>query len=326
MFSNLFTSSPTVWTGLIAGLVALPILIHLINLVRHRTVEWAAMEFLLKSYRKNRNWVWLKQFLLLLSRIAILVLGLFLLSQVGCENDRVAAFLGGRATHHYVLVDDSFSMSDRDNQGAALDRAKMVVQQIVGRARNRSNHRLSMLRVSAVDKADVTGLLTPRFEIENELVDSAFAKRVETITTSLVPSAFSVSCENALESILQLVRSRTEENAIVYLLSDYRQKDWQATNEIAKTLRSISGEGAAIELIRCAKPLHSNLAVTELKPVGNVRVAETPLMMEVTVSNFSDKVAKKVQVDVSSAVYERPSSSAFDSSATCHPIFVRTSG
>ena len=148
MFSNLFTSSPTVWTGLIAGLVALPILIHLINLVRHRTVEWAAMEFLLKSYRKNRNWVWLKQFLLLLSRIAILVLGLFLLSQVGCENDRVAAFLGGRATHHYVLVDDSFSMSDRDNQGAALDRAKMVVQQIVGRARNRSNHRLSMLRVS----------------------------------------------------------------------------------------------------------------------------------------------------------------------------------
>ena len=110
MFTNLFTSSPAVWGGLIAGLVALPILIHLINLVRHKTIDWAAMEFLLKSHRKNRNWVWLKQMLLLLSRIAILLLGLFLLSQVGCENDRIAALLGGRSTHHYVLVDDIFSM------------------------------------------------------------------------------------------------------------------------------------------------------------------------------------------------------------------------
>ena len=113
MFTNLFTSSPAVWGGLIAGLVALPILIHLINLVRHKTIDWAAMEFLLKSHRKNRNWVWLKQMLLLLSRIAILLLGLFLLSQVGCENDRVAALLGGRATHHYCLLYTSPSPRDK---------------------------------------------------------------------------------------------------------------------------------------------------------------------------------------------------------------------
>ena len=308
MFSNLFTSSPAVWGGLIAGLIALPILIHLINLVRHKTVEWAAMEFLLKSHRKNRNWVWLKQLLLLLSRIAILLLGLFMLSQVGCENDRIAALLGGRTTHHYVIVDDSFSMSDRDNQSSALDRAKSTVQQIVSRARSRSNHRFSLLRYSSFQSVDETETLVPRFDIENELVDSTFARRVESLITGMAPSAFSVNSNRALEAISGLVAARNEESSIVYLLTDFREKDWQGT-ELNDSLTTISDAGGAVELIRCAKAVHSNLAITQLEPIGNVRVAETPLMMEVTVTNFSQQVAKKIQISVDSSVYDRAAGS-----------------
>ena len=315
MFTNLFTSSPAVWGGLIAGLVALPILIHLINLVRHKTIDWAAMEFLLKSHRKNRNWVWLKQMLLLLSRIAILLLGLFLLSQVGCENDRIAALLGGRATHHYVLVDDSFSMSDRDNQGSAMDRARSTVTQIIGRARSRNNHRMSLLRYSAYGPIDDSGTLVPTFDIENEVVDSAFARQAESSTTGMKPSSFSVSAERALETVAELVNARNQENAIVYLLSDYREKDWQENGSVTESLESISDAGAAVELIRCVKTSHSNLAIGDLKPIGNVRVAETPLMMEVTVNNLSQDVAKKIQVTVSSAVYDRPAPGSTESAA-----------
>src|SRR5436190_70504 len=50
-----------------------PLLIHLINMMRHRRVHWAAMEFLLASYKKHRTWIWLKQLLLLLARIAAVV-------------------------------------------------------------------------------------------------------------------------------------------------------------------------------------------------------------------------------------------------------------
>ena len=315
MFTNLFTSSPAVWGGLIAGLVALPILIHLINLVRHKTIEWAAMEFLLKSHRKNRNWVWLKQMLLLLSRIAIMLLGLFLLSQVGCENDRVAALLGGRATHHYVLIDDSFSMSDRDNQGSAMDRARSTVSQIISRARSRNNHRLSLLRYSAFGPIGDSETLVPSFDIENQVVDSAFARQAESSTTGMKASSFSVTAERALESVAELVKARNQENAIVYLLSDFRELDWQENSAVTESLESLSDSGAAVELIRCVKTAHANLAVTDLKPIGNVRVAQTPLMMEVTVSNLSQDVARKVQVSVSSAVYDRPAPGSTESAA-----------
>jgi hypothetical protein len=273
------------------------------------------MEFLLKSYRKNRNWVWLKQLLLLLSRIAILLMALFLLSQVGCENDRVAALLGGRATHHYVILDDSFSMSDRGNQAAAIDRAKSTVTQIVSRARSRSNHRFSLLRYSAFDAVGDSETLVPRFDIENELVDSTFARRVESVVTGIEPSAFSMSAKRALEAVVGLVRSRNKENSIVYLLTDFREKDWQEPG-FDGSFKAIDKAGAAVELIRCAKTRHSNLAITELKPVGNVRVAETPLMMEVTVTNFGQEVAKKIQIGVGSTVYDRPSAGSSESVST----------
>ncbi len=315
MFSNLFTSSPAVWTGLIASLVALPIVIHLINLVRHKTIEWGAMEFLLKSHRKNRNWVWLKQLLLLLSRIAILVLALFLLSQVGCENDRIAALLGGRATHHYVLVDDSFSMTDRDNQGSALDRARSTVMQIVSRARSRSNHRMSLLRYSSFEASGATDALVPAFDIENEVVDSAFVRRAETSIVGMLASSFPATADRALESVAELVRSRNQENAIVYLLSDFRAKDWSESSSAQRSLETLSDQGAAIEMIRCVKTKHSNLAITSLKAIGNVRVAETPLMMEVEVRNYSNEVAKKIQVNVNSTVYGRPAPSSTEVSS-----------
>ena len=60
---------PTLLWGLL--LAGVPVLIHLINMMRHRRVEWAAMEFLLVSQKKNRTWILFKQLLLLLLRMAV---------------------------------------------------------------------------------------------------------------------------------------------------------------------------------------------------------------------------------------------------------------
>ena len=64
-------SSLFINAGLLSGLalIALPVIIHLINMLRHRRVPWAAMEFLLASQKKNRTWVRFKELLLLLLRM-----------------------------------------------------------------------------------------------------------------------------------------------------------------------------------------------------------------------------------------------------------------
>lgn len=254
------------------------------------------MEFLLKSHKKNRNWVWLKQLFLLLSRIGALLLALFMLGQVGCNEDRIARLLGSETTHHYVLLDDSFSMSDRGSAGSVFDKAQSTLSLIAARARNRQNQKFTLVRFSKAATADA--------DINGELVDNAFAQRIEDVKARLKVSSLSVGAGNAVDSVAALIQERTDENAIVYILSDFRKKDWANPAEIEAAMTQIHDSGAAIELISCAKSVRPNLAVTELVAAGNVRVAGTPLMMRVSVKNCSENTAEKIQIKVETQAYE----------------------
>ena len=102
-----FDFLPLLWWGL--PLVAAPVIIHLINLLRHRRVPWAAMEFLLASQKKFRTRVLLKQWLLLALRVAA-ILGIVLAMAQPRWTHALGHLLGGARAEHVVLFDDSYSM------------------------------------------------------------------------------------------------------------------------------------------------------------------------------------------------------------------------
>ena len=89
--------------------VAVPLLVHLTNKLRHRRQPWAAMDFLLASYRKQKKWIRLRQLLLLLSRLAVAAILISLLCG-WTGGGQMLGVLGGRTTHHVVILDDSYSM------------------------------------------------------------------------------------------------------------------------------------------------------------------------------------------------------------------------
>src|ERR1017187_3672952 len=69
------------------ALVRSPIIIHLINRMRFKRVRWAAMEFLLKSQKRNRRRLIIEQLLLLFLRcLLILMTGLLLARFIGCTG------------------------------------------------------------------------------------------------------------------------------------------------------------------------------------------------------------------------------------------------
>ena len=71
-----FLQQAMLW-GLFA--VSIPVIIHLLNRRRFRTVEWGAMQFLLKATKESRGKKRLKHFLILLMRclaVAALVLAI----------------------------------------------------------------------------------------------------------------------------------------------------------------------------------------------------------------------------------------------------------
>lgn len=143
-------------------LVLLPVLIHLINRLRNQRVAWAAMQFLRASYRKHQRWIWLKQLLLLATRMAALAAVVAMLAHLVTQQEWLGWF-GGQTTHHIVLVDDSLSMGDRSRDGvAAFDRARESLQQLVRTARQSGRpQKLTVLRYSRAARAGMASDTEP---------------------------------------------------------------------------------------------------------------------------------------------------------------------
>jgi hypothetical protein len=306
-------------------LVFVPLAIHLINLMRHRRIPWAAMEFLLASYRKHRKWVWLKQWLLLAMRMVAIATIVAMLAQL-VTKDQWTRFFGGKTIHHIVLLDDSFSMSDRTGGTSAFDRASLALGQI---ARQPSDHQsgpqtFTLLRFSQASKAtDPDSVLAPTppaldragaagnaasvaggiADFSAVLIDANFDLLLEEKRRAFDVTELAVGPEPALALAERLIGASSDEQAIVYIVSDFRATPWENPEEIRQLLRRIHEAGARIHLMRCVDRDGPNLAVTKLEPAEGTRAAGVPLFVDVTVKNFGPTASDRVQLHVRSSSF-----------------------
>src|ERR1700738_3750486 len=89
------------------ALVSLPIIIHLINRMRFKRIRWAAMEFLLKSRKRNRRRLIIEKLILLMLRCLLVLLAGFLVARYVGE---ALGITSGSGTTHVVMLDNSLSM------------------------------------------------------------------------------------------------------------------------------------------------------------------------------------------------------------------------
>ncbi|MBN2294230.1 MAG: BatA domain-containing protein [Pirellulales bacterium] len=293
-----------VYPSLLWGLliISVPVLIHLINMMRHHRVRWAAMEFLLASHKKNRTWVLLKQLLLLLLRMAIVAVVVAAIAQPLLRSD-LAGFLGHSKTHHIILLDDSFSMSDRWADTSVMERGKAVIQRIGTVAAERSEQQVfTLLRFS---RAGQVGSGTQP-DILEEAVDTQFAARLAKLLEPITASQTAADPLQAVAAVEQLLGESDGERRVVYLVSDFRSRDWNDPEELRQRLRELSTAGVELRLVNCVESARPNLAISSLHPASGTRVAGVPLFMEVTLENFDTKPARNVSVVLQEDGHSRP--------------------
>lgn len=293
-------ANPSLLWGL--ALIAVPVLIHLINLLRHRRVPWAAMEFLLESQRRNSTWIKLKQLFLLLMRMAAVAGVVLLIAQpIGCN--RLSRLLGGRKTQHIVLLDDSFSMADRWANTSAFDEAKKVIERIGDElSRQPMSQTFTLLRFSRAGRA-ADG--TPA-DFYDERVTSDFGQRLKDRLRSMRSSQRAVGPDAALRAADGWIDKQKDEDRVLYVVSDFRMNEWREPDQIAKTLSLLDSAGVQLKLINCVDAAHANLAITSLEPVRGTRAAGTPFYMAVTVTNFGSDAVDSVPVVLQEDGQARP--------------------
>ncbi|QDV44731.1 hypothetical protein Enr13x_46000 [Stieleria neptunia] len=286
------------YPALLAGFafVAVPLLVHLINMLRHRRRRWAAMDFLLASYRKQKKWLRLRQLLLLLTRLAVAaVLVMMLCGWTG--GRQILGALGGQTTHHIIILDDSYSMGDVSGGGetTSYDRALQALQQLTQRLVNdEGNHQLTVMRASRAalavqggsDSGDVAADLSSQTVLgDSSLIARVMATAVSPIRTDLVP---------ALDLAGELAAATSADNQYVYIASDFRARDWGSTERLAEAMRKFSSDDLKVRMIDCANRPERNLAITDLAPVQDVWVAGVPVVVRATIKNYSPREVKNV--------------------------------
>lgn len=124
--------------GALAFLV--PLIIHLINRRRYKTVTWAAMDFLLSAYKKRNRRMRLENLLLLLLRCAIPLILALAVARPYFGADHPLSLIANNRREVVVVIDESYSMNRRVAGGTLFQTAKaQVIQLLDGLALDRGD-------------------------------------------------------------------------------------------------------------------------------------------------------------------------------------------
>ena len=234
--------------------MAVPIVIHLLNRRRFKTVSWAAMEFVLRAVRQNRRRMRFESWLLLALRCLVIGLaGVALARPVGCSNSALAAAAPGEGGLHVFILDNSGSAQQRQGDGEAtqLDLQRRVATQLIG-AFGQGGGRAAVL--SAADPAsDVVA--TPTYDL------AAAASAVEAIPPTNRPTDLA----GALERAARLVRETAgNERVRVHVLTDGAAV--AVADARIQTVADELAELAELHVYRPATAAPANAAVLAVAP------------------------------------------------------------
>ncbi len=121
--------NPFALFGLLAA--AIPILLHLLNLRKLRTIEFSTLTFLKELEKTKIRRLKLRQLLLLILRTLLVLLIVLAFSRPTLKGS-VAGNLGSHAkTTSVFIIDDSYSMTVSDDQGELLKQAKQAAKGLI---------------------------------------------------------------------------------------------------------------------------------------------------------------------------------------------------
>lgn len=197
-----------------AAALTIPLIIHLLNRSRFRTVDWAAMHLLESVISSNRRRFRLDQLILLLIRCAIPALLALLMARPVLTGAGIPA--GDTPASLVILLDNSYSMEVADPAGTRFDAAVETACSLIDSAPAGSE--FSVLLTG--------GVPTPLFD---QPVSDARAvnRRLRQLTAGMGASAVTESLDAALSLAQRMSHGRRE----LIVLSDFQPADWQQLQE-----------------------------------------------------------------------------------------------
>jgi hypothetical protein len=243
-----FLSPSLLWFLLAA---AVPVVIHLVNRRRHKTIQWAAMQFLLNATRQYRGEKKLRHIAILTCRaLGITALAIAAARPVISE---ITGWGSGSINTVALILDRSASME-------------------IETAPNQSRRESALEKIST----SIKNLGNPRLM----LVDSASGELQEISSPELLPTLSSTAATDTAADIPALLNravaflSDVTGRSEIWIASDLQTSNWLPSDDRWNTIRSTIAtlpEAPTIRVLSMANPSSPNAAIriTESRRVGD---------------------------------------------------------
>jgi hypothetical protein len=302
---ELFANPAALTVG--GAMISAPILIHLINRMRFKRLRWAAMEFLLKSQKRNRRRLIIEQLLLLALRCLLIALAALLFARFrGCET-RADDTKEQTPNLHVVLLNDSLSMRDKKGKDDCFVAGKRHIAETLAPAVGKSAtpDKLVVLQLSrlVLDGDDYQPT------IYDGLEDSSRVAALDRDLRALNCSRLGLPLDKGIARLEKMVREAGENSKVtIHVVSDFRKHRWagdenRGMHQQLKKL-ALAPNVKRVYLIDTAEPerktvlnYHDNLAITEMRPSTRITTMGGSVLCTVTVANYSIQ-PQEVMVDL----------------------------
>ena len=260
--------NPLVLLGLLAA--AIPIILHLLNLRKLRTIEFSTITFLKELQKSKMRRIKIRQWLLLALRTLLIILVVLAFARPAIKGT-IPGTIGTHAhTTVVLLLDDSFSLSVSDEHGQRWKRVKEFALHLVDLLQEGDKAFLvkwSEALQAAQDPA------THNF--------SALRARIENSQYSFKRTTIDV----ALGVASKLLSTTTNVNREVYVISDFQQTAFESDSE-RREPEILFEQNVRFFLLPVGDRLLQNQGITSLEVVSTIFEKERSVQLQATVKNY----------------------------------------
>jgi hypothetical protein len=235
----LFLNPLLLW-GLLAA--AVPIAIHLLNRRRHKTIQWAAMQFLLKATHESRGKKKLRHILILTCRALAIAALVFAAARPIVSG--LIGWGGGSIDTVVLLLDRSASMETKPGDGLA-SRREIIIEKV-----RDSMKSLGAARLVVIDSASGKPQEIPSPDTLTELSSTSATDTAADFPTLLTRAA------EFLED--------TPGHSEIWLASDLQTSNWRPEDErwaAARAGLAALPQKPAVRVLSLTGPTAPNTAI-----------------------------------------------------------------
>ncbi|MHC4405689.1 MAG: BatA domain-containing protein, partial [Planctomycetota bacterium] len=266
-----------------AGAFALPLLIHLLNRSRFRTIPWGAMHLLETVIRVNKRRIRIEQLLLLLVRCAIPVLLAFCLARMVLTGWK--ALPGDVPSSAAVLLDNSYSMDaaggERPHFAEAVDHVCDLLEAL---------NRGSEVSVLTTGGGPMPVSDRPVFDPKSMI------RQVRLLSGGYGAAEVAESLEAGTSAVSSMTHARRG----LIVISDFQRSDWEAVPKAS--LERIRRQFDAmplrptITLLNVGREVEENVAVESLEFSRKTLGVGQDLEVRAHLRNYGPKIYQGARV------------------------------